>query len=277
MLAIALKPFGERSLVGLMKLPAALLTSPLSGPLSSQIRCTIASTAAASRMSTECVRTRPPCASISCFAVSSSTPPRRPPSHSSAPSSRYLAAISLPSPVPPPVTRLRLPLRRSSLNMRAPRVGSGHFSDLRRCVGRFAEAERPVFLRHFDEIDPNVLLALSERGEVVGDAAEKRALLLQAATCTDGDLDDDDVVGARDAEVAGVVNQVARLVFREQLETVQFRDVDRLDERAMQRVAKLAAKFRGAPLAERDAHERHGASCRGERRSSANAAAWAGP
>src|ERR1700757_4525609 len=64
MLAMALKPFGVRSFVGLMKLPAALLTSPLSGPLSFQIRCTIASAAAASRMSTECVRTRPPAAAM---------------------------------------------------------------------------------------------------------------------------------------------------------------------------------------------------------------------
>ncbi len=120
MLAMALKPFGVRSLVGLMKLPAALLTRPVSGPPSSQIFCTIASTAAASRMSTAWLRTLPPCLAINSFAVSSSTPPRRPAIQSSAPSARYLAAISLPRPVPPPVTRMRLPLRRSSLNMRAP-------------------------------------------------------------------------------------------------------------------------------------------------------------
>src|SRR5437764_15322186 len=80
----------------------------------------MASTAAASRMSTEWVRTRPPCLSLSSLAVSSSTPPRRPASHRSAPSSRYLAAISLPRAVPPPVMRMRFPLSRPSLNMRAP-------------------------------------------------------------------------------------------------------------------------------------------------------------
>src|SRR5919106_2119475 len=122
MLAIALNPFGERSLVGLMKLPAALFTSPVSGPLSSQMRCTIASTAAASRISTAWVLTFPP----SDFAVSSRTPPRRPQIQSSAPSSTYLAAISLPRPVPPPVMRMRLPLSSPSLNMRAPWGGSGH-------------------------------------------------------------------------------------------------------------------------------------------------------
>src|SRR2546422_600938 len=127
MLAIALKPLGVRPLVGLMKLPAALLTRRVSGPLSSQMRCTIASPAAASRISTEWVRTTPPRPATSSFAVLSSTAPRRPQSQSSAPSSRYLAAISLPSPVPPPVMRMRLPLRRSFLNMRASREGSPHF------------------------------------------------------------------------------------------------------------------------------------------------------
>src|SRR5258705_3392408 len=120
--AMALKPFGERSLVGLMKLPAALLTSPESGPDSSQIRCTIASTACASRMSTEWVFTLPPKEFIRERAVSSRTGPRRPQIQTSAPSVRYFAAISLPRPVPPPVTRMRLPLSSPSLNMRAPRL-----------------------------------------------------------------------------------------------------------------------------------------------------------
>src|SRR5687767_910010 len=148
MLAMALKPFGERSFVGLMKLPAALLTSPVSGPLSSQIRCTIASTAAASRMSTAWVLTLPPRER----AVSSSTPPRLPQSQSSAPSSTYFAAISLPRPVPPPVMRMRLPLRRPSLNMRAPGGGSPHSKSSHRDVdeARFAQlpdAQRPPRLR----------------------------------------------------------------------------------------------------------------------------------
>src|SRR5260370_30817602 len=182
MLAMALKPFGVRSFVGLMKLPAALLTSPVSGPPSSQIRCTMASTAAASRMSTESVRTRPPCLPISSFAVSSSTPPRRPASQSSAPSSRYRAAISLPRPVPPPLRRIRLPLSRFSLNMRAPGRGARILSRdlLWGGVRRFAQTERPVFLRHFDQVDPRVLATQAQGGEVVGNAAEEGALLRQA-------------------------------------------------------------------------------------------------
>src|SRR5439155_6143094 len=255
-LAMALKPFGVRSFVGLMKLPAALLTRPVSGPPSSQILCTMASTAAASRISTDCVRTRPPCFAISSFAVSSSTPPRRPASQSSAPSARYLAAISLPRPVPPPVTRMRLPLRRFSLNMRAPGEGARILSRdfLRGGVGSFAQAEGPVLLGHLDQVDPGVFAAQAQGGQVVRHAAEKRALLRERPPRADGDLHDHDVIAARDAEVARVVDQVAGLVLAQELEAVELRHVDGLDQRAVDRVAELAAEIRRPALAQRNSH-----------------------
>src|SRR6266850_2152636 len=206
MLAMALKPFGVRSFVGLMKLPAALLTRP----------------------------------------------------------------------VPPPVTRMRLPLRRSSLNMRAPRVGARILSrdlHLGGCIRRLAIAEGPVFLGHLDQVDPGVLPAHAEHSEVVSYATEERALLGERAAGADGELDDHDVVGARDAEVARVVDQVARLVLAQDLEAVAFRYADRLDQRAMHRVAQLAAELRRAPLAERDAHQRQGVTGRAEPRASATGGA----
>src|ERR1700760_224245 len=49
---IALNARAERLLVGAMKFAAALLISPVSGPCSSQIAATAASTASASRTST---------------------------------------------------------------------------------------------------------------------------------------------------------------------------------------------------------------------------------
>src|SRR5882724_9309284 len=114
---MASNPREERSSVREMKFPAALLTRPVSGPPSSQIDCTIASTAAASRMSTVRVFTELSCLPVSSSAVFSSVAARRPQMKISAPSSRYFAAISRPRPVPPPVTRMRLPLSRSFLNM----------------------------------------------------------------------------------------------------------------------------------------------------------------
>src|SRR5512134_1767044 len=255
MFAMALKPLGVRSLVGLMKLPAALLTSPVSGPLSSQMRCTIASTAAASRMSTECVLTFPP----RDLAVSSSTPPRRPQIHSSAPSSTYLAAISLPRPVPPPVMRMRLPLSSPSLNMRAPWGGSGHSKSFRR-VRSHAVAERPVLFRHLDQVDPDVLRAQADRGaELAADLAVERALLLERAAAAQRDLDDHQVARARDAEVHRVVDQVARLVLGDELEAVQPRHPHGLHQRKVDGIAQLAPVRRGLTLDERDADEGHGA------------------
>src|SRR5918994_479086 len=255
MLAMALNPLGERSLVGLMKLPAALFTSPVSGPLSSQIRCTIASTAAASRISTACVLTFPP----RDFAACSSTPPRRPQIQSSGPSSTYLAAISLPRPVPPPVIRMRLPLSSPSLNMRAPWGGSGHSKTFRR-VRSHAVAERPVLLRHLDQIDPYVLRTQPDRAaEVVGDAPVQRALLLERAASAQRDLDDHQVARACDAQIHRVVDQVARLVLRDELEAVEPGHRNGFDQREVDRVAHLAPVGLGPTLDERDADERHDA------------------
>src|SRR5687768_5526327 len=254
MLAMALNPLGVRSLVGLMKLPAALFTRPVSGPLSSQMCCTIASTAAASRISTACVLTFPP----RDLAVSCRTPPRRPQIHSSAPSSTYLAAISLPRPVPPPVIRMRLPLSSPSLNMRAPWGGSGHSKSFRR-VRSHAFAERPVLLRHLDQVDPYVLRPQAHRGaEVVGDAAVERALLVQRAPAAQRDLDDQEIARAGDAEVHRVVDQVTRLVLGDELEAVEPRHADGIDQGKVDGIAHLAPVGRGLALNERNADERHG-------------------
>src|SRR3954470_16756900 len=91
---------------------------------------------------------------------------------------------------------------------------------LRGRVGGLAEAKRPVFLRYFDEVYPGILASHTERGEIVGDAVEKLALLREGASRAQGDLHDDDVVSARNTEVAGVIHQVARLVLREELEAI---------------------------------------------------------
>src|SRR5256886_8834221 len=100
MLAMALKPFGERSFVRLMKLPAALLTRPVRGP-SLKTRVIIFSTASGDRMPHSIGVTRVLCVSASSRAVSATTAPRRPQMYTSAPSLANSPAISRPSPVPP--------------------------------------------------------------------------------------------------------------------------------------------------------------------------------
>src|SRR3989441_10127437 len=135
--------------------------------------------------------------------------------------------------------------------------------------------EGPVLLRHLDEVDPRVLAAQAQGGEVVGNAAEEGALLRQRPPRADDDLHDHDVVRARDAEVARVVDQVAGLVLAQDLEAVELRHIDRLDQRAVDRVAELAAELRRPALAQRNSHQGHGASCRGGPQASARRAASA--
>ena len=113
---IALNPRGERSFVREMKLPAALLTRPLIVP-PAKASATMSSTASGTRMSQVMGVTLTPRLPLISFAVSSSTLPRRPQITTSAPSMANSSAISLPRPVPPPVTRMRLPFIRSLRNM----------------------------------------------------------------------------------------------------------------------------------------------------------------
>src|SRR5207244_9847026 len=167
---------------------------------------------------------------------------------------------------------------RFSLNMRAPGEGARILSRdfLRGGVGSFAQAEGPVLLGHLDQVDPGVFAAQAQGGQVVRNAAEKRALLRERPPRADGDLHDHDVIGASDAEIARVVDQVAGLVLAQELEAVELRHTDRLDQRAVDRIAQLAAEIRRPALSQRDSHQGHGTSCRGEPRASARrAASWA--
>src|SRR4051812_4675794 len=110
--------------------------------------------------------------------------------------------------------RMRLPLSRPSLNMgRSAGRGAPILSRdlLRLGVGSFSESEGPVLLRDLDETDPDVLAPHAQAGDVLRNAAVERALLRQRAAAGKRDLDDDDVAGARDPEVARGVDQVAGL------------------------------------------------------------------
>src|SRR5689334_15626795 len=91
----------------------------------SQIRSIIASTASGTRTSQPTVSISPLVSLASSSAVSFSTSSRRPQITTLAPSSRKRCAIERPSPVPPPVTRMRLPFSRSGWNI------AGLLADLR--------------------------------------------------------------------------------------------------------------------------------------------------
>ncbi len=127
MFEIASNPRIERSSVRLMKLPAALLTRPVSGP-SDQIASSIAAIESHDRISHGIVVTVPPgeeeadTASLIAEAASSSTPARRPQITTCAPSAAQPLAIIRPIPLPPPVTSMRSFDSSPGLSMRSSAV-----------------------------------------------------------------------------------------------------------------------------------------------------------
>ena len=64
-------------------------------------------------------------------------------------------------------------------------------------------------------LTPGDSYRLRQRGDVVRDAFEERAFLPQRAPGRERDLDDHNVTGARDAEIARVIHQVAGLMLRQ--------------------------------------------------------------
>src|SRR3984893_3141411 len=113
----AAKPRGLISVDGAMKLAAALLTRPVSGPARHMVS-TIDSICSASRTSQTCASIEPPCCACapSSATVCSSTAGRRPQMCTAAPRATKARESSLPRPVPPPVTRMRSPRSTSGRN-----------------------------------------------------------------------------------------------------------------------------------------------------------------
>src|SRR3954469_3450229 len=100
----ARQPFGERSMAGARKLPAALLMSMRGGPRAATASATQASTRSGSRTSTCEATASTPWARQSA-AVSSIGSARRPHTATGAPRSASASAKARPMPVPPPVIR----------------------------------------------------------------------------------------------------------------------------------------------------------------------------
>ena len=116
MLAIALKPLADKSLVLLMKLPAALLTKPVKG-FSANKSSIADSIARESLMSKAKHEILPPVSSVSSFTVSCKTGSLLPQITTSEPCFKKCLDISFPNPEPPPVTRILCPFKASLLNI----------------------------------------------------------------------------------------------------------------------------------------------------------------
>ena len=82
-------------------------------------------------------------------------------------------------------------------------------------VLRDVVAERPVFRQHFDQVDEDPFRAQAGVGGQFFDDAPKQLLLLRArAGVADGELNDDEVIAALDAEIVCVVGEIIFVVPR---------------------------------------------------------------
>src|SRR5947199_909026 len=122
------------------------------------------------------------------------------------------------------------------------------------CVLRFAVAERPVFLEHLHQVDHDVFFADARLlVEEFGHARIEGPLHLDRAASVQRDLNDDDVVGALDVEVRGVVDEMSRVMLGDDLKAIKRRDVKGLDHRLVNGVADGGVIVGRLAFAQRDA------------------------
>jgi hypothetical protein len=90
-------------------------------------------------------------------------------------------------------------------------------------------AERPVFRKHLDQVDENILGAQARiLGQPFGDAPIKLLLLCRRTRVADGDLDLDQIVAAPDAEIVRVIDEIVFVMFGQDHETVAFGNIEGL-------------------------------------------------
>jgi hypothetical protein len=114
---------------------------------------------------------------------------------------------------------------------------------------RFAVTEGEVLNRYLEQTYKHILWSDIEFiRERVTDLLVELLLLIASAPFSERYLDDDDPVGTLDPEKRTVVDQTTGLVFSDDLEVIIFRDPDRIDHRAMHRLANTLSVVLGSRL-----------------------------
>src|ERR1700756_4048125 len=125
------------------------------------------------------------------------------------------------------------------------------------CVLRLAIAEGPVLLLDLDKTDEDVFLAHARRlRESICDRLVELLLLLDGAAFVPGDLDDDEIIGAGDAEIVRGVLEIVGIVLIDDLEAVVHGPAD-AEHRVIDGAADLLAIGRILALAKVDTNEWH--------------------
>jgi hypothetical protein len=95
----------------------------------------------------------------------------------------------------------------------------------------FTVTVRSARLGHLDEVDHRVLRPHSRLlGQQLGDLLVQVLLLLQWAPLVEGDLDEDDIVGALDVQLGRVVDQAVFAMLGNDRKLIVFRGANRFDQ-----------------------------------------------
>src|ERR1700688_1265184 len=125
----------------------------------------------------------------------------------------------------------------------------------------FAVAERPVFFWHFHQGDEDIFAAEFQACmQSVGDGFVEALLHFDGAAGAKRDLHEDAVVGAMNAEIIPVEEQLSLGVFGDDLEAVIFGDGEAVQQSLVDDLTNLGAIFRGLAGEKIDADEGHGFS-----------------
>jgi hypothetical protein len=126
------------------------------------------------------------------------------------------------------------------------------------CVLSYAVAEGPVLFFNFDQADQNILLANTEFGvEMFGNGGVEGSFHFGGAAFVEGDLDEDDAVGAGDAEVFRIVDKGVVVMLGDDLEVVLGRDVEGGDHLEINGFPYFPASVGGGAFHESDTYQRH--------------------
>ncbi len=130
-----------------------------------------------------------------------------------------------------------------------------------RCVLSFSIAERPIFLRHFDQVDQDIFFAQLEAFvQAIGHRFVKTLLHLDRSAAVQGDLQKYAVVRSVDAKIIRIKLQAGFGMRGDDLEQVVFWDVQNFRHRPGHDQANLNSVLRCFPFKEVNANDRHAVS-----------------
>src|SRR5262245_65262013 len=124
---------------------------------------------------------------------------------------------------------------------------------------RHPVAERPVLGRYLHQVDEDVLRTKARiRGQALDDPAVKRLLLRRRPRIADRELDDHEIVAARDPEIRRAVGEVVVVMLGDGHEAIVVRHIEGLAQRVINAIENGLAIGSGLAPPQGNTCERHG-------------------